>query len=136
MLKAYWRLLKFRNSYFQKTPFKWLRHTMIKQKQGNVMLSVALIGVHKNFAIFTGKHLWQSLFINKVEHLFKNAPGGCFSNLNCWTLFGSEIEMGDHDPLFLSHWLRPSIYHCSYVNRIRNLKKLWNFIFLSVHNPR
>ena len=71
---------------------------MIKQKQGNVMLSVALIGVHKNFLIFKGKHLRQSLFINKVEILLKNGPGGWFSNLNCWTLFGWDIEMWDHDP--------------------------------------
>ena len=68
-----------------------------------ICISVPLIGVHKNFTVFTGKHLWQSLFINKVEHLFKNAPGGCFSNLNCWTLFGSEMEMVDHEPLFFSH---------------------------------
>ena len=65
------------------------------------MLSVASIGVHKNFAIFTGKHLWQNLFINKVEHLFKNAPGGCFSNLNCWTLFGSKLKWGITTPCSL-----------------------------------
>ena len=39
-------------------------------------------GVLKSFAKFTGKHLCQSLFFNKVaglEHLFlQNTSGGCF----------------------------------------------------------
>ena len=71
---------------------------MIKQKQGNVMLSVALLGVYKSFAIFTGKHLWQSLLIDKVEHHFKNAPGGCFSNLNCWTCLAQKLKCGITNP--------------------------------------
>ena len=36
-------------------------------------------GVLRNFATFTGKHLCQSLFFNKVADLRpKNTSGGCF----------------------------------------------------------
>ena len=115
MLKAYWKLFKFRNSYFQEKPFKWLRHTMIKQKQGNVM-SVALIGVHKNFAIQCS--WWLPLKLKLLDLVWlRNWNGGI---------------MAPWPP----HWLHPCIYHCNYVNRIRILKKLLNFIFLWVHNPR
>ena len=38
------------------------------------------IGVLKNFAKFTGKHLYQSIFLNNTfftEHLWTTASGGC-----------------------------------------------------------
>ena len=34
-------------------------------------------GVLTNFATFTGKHLCQSLFLNKVEGLFRTPPDDC-----------------------------------------------------------
>ena len=35
-------------------------------------------GVFRNFAKFTGKHLCQSLFFNRVEGLFRTPPDDCF----------------------------------------------------------
>ena len=37
-------------------------------------------GVLINFAKFTGKHLCQSLFLNKVEDLFRTPPDDCFQS--------------------------------------------------------
>ena len=58
----------------------------------------------------------------------------CVKELTGKTIIWSVFKIGD-DTSFL---LALPKYRCSYVNRIRNLKKLFkdNFIFNSVNNPR
>ena len=58
--------------------------------------------VLKNFAKFTGKHLCQSLFFNKVAGLrqlfLQNTSGGCFCIFKC--LFATSYTL--HFTLFTS----------------------------------
>ena len=67
-------------------------------------------GVLKNFAKFTGKNLWQSLFFSKVaglrqnfkEHLFHRTPPVAPSVL--W----QPSALGDNNLLMLCPFLQPS----------------------------
>ena len=69
----------------------WLQITKTRSSRPEVFCKK---GVLRNFAKFTGKHLWQSLFFNKVAGLFGEFLGTpCFTehlwwlllkNMDCW----------------------------------------------------
>ena len=64
-------------------------------------------GVHRNFAKLTGKHLYQSLFFNKIAglrlHLYRTTLGDCFSmfRFKSWGLSKTLF-------LITSHFLKNS----------------------------
>ena len=60
----------------------------------------------KNFTKFEGKHLCQSLFLNKVAGLsllYRTSPGGCFC-LSKKEVLGSRIQIQKHR---LKHMIKP-----------------------------
>ena len=95
--------------------------------------------VLRNFSWFTGKHLCQSLFLNKVEHLLlQNTSVGCFSKVNFRVLFGSLKHQNHlHEPkVFLRRkiWYFDKTFIMKLLNKLLsslefNFKiSLWNLV--------
>ena len=83
-------------------------------------------GVLRNFTKFTGKHLCQGLFFNKVEHrIYRTPPVAASSSLMNVKGDLTKVEINEH----LIKIFRGNVYSCTIVYKLKMFIPNINYAF-------